>query len=215
MSAPRDPAVLLATLRAAGSLAVDDSTLAEMEAMRGRVNDTGRLLVRCAPPSTGSTRGRSRGVAFGWSPHATPSPEDNNDYPVRRLAPTSRLTWACCLGLAWPERTTTPYPGAAFTRSLVIDAAAELGLSATFVKASLDHDLIPAHLVTASGATLRLGPAAAGMPPAFVDSIRRFHEQLPRLDIPVPVSSDSSADDELEVSSTDVPPPPSEEDWEW
>jgi hypothetical protein len=215
VNAPRDPAVTLAMLRAAGSLSTGDSTPAELEAMRGRVEDTGRVLVRCAPPDGGAARRRSQVVTFGWSSRATPSPEDSSAYPVRRLSTTARLTWACCLGLAWPDRTADPYPGVPFTTSLVIDVAAELGMAAMWVKATLAHDLIPAHLVTASGRTLRLGPAAAGLPPAFVDSMRRFHEQLPRLDGAVHVPAAQAEEDGHKPFHVDLPRVPSEEDWEW
>jgi hypothetical protein len=212
---PRDPAVLLATLRAAGSLSVDDTSTAVVEAMRARAEDTGRVLVRCAPPAGRAGRGRSHVITFGWSPRATPSPEDSNAYPVRRLATTARLTWACCLGLAWPDRTGEPYPGVPFATSVLIDVATELGMAASWVKASLAHDLVPAHLVTVSGATVRLGPAAAGLPPAFVDSMRRFHEQLPRLNQSLPAPSDSSEGNEPAPSSAELLRVPSEEDWEW
>ncbi|KJK51661.1 hypothetical protein UK23_05935 [Lentzea aerocolonigenes] len=171
MRSSRDPAVLLAAIRATGALPMTDITQAELDTMRRRTKSAGRALLRCAPAAGTANLRRSGVVTLGWSPHTTPSPEDSNAYPVRRLAPTTRLTWACCLGLAWPDRTADPFPGEPFTTSLVVDVAAELGLAASWVNSALKHELIPALLVEVSqGTTLRLGPAAAAIPPAFVDS---------------------------------------------
>lgn len=191
-----DPAVVLAALRAGGALSASIVTASALEEVRARAEASGRVLLHYAQPSANGN-GHSRVLTLGWSPHATPSPEDDNAYLVRRLTPTARLTWACCLGLAWPDRSTEPHPGESFSASLVIDVAAELGLGSPWVKNALYNDLIPAHLVEAFGSGLRLGPAAAAIPPAFVEAIRRFHDQLPRPDqIPVDTSTSESFEED-------------------
>src|SRR5260221_2514910 len=96
----------------------------------------------------------------------------------------ARLTWACCLGLAWPRRSDEPYRGCPFTRAAVVDLAADLGAASSWTKAALDHDLIPAGLViadhSAGSGPLRLGPAAAALPEPFVEAMRRFPDQVTR-----------------------------------
>ncbi|WP_142098104.1 hypothetical protein [Pseudonocardia cypriaca] len=194
---------------------MNDITQAELEAMRRRAKSAGRMLLRCASPSDSTARRAYGIVTLGWSPHATPSPEDSNAYPVRRLSPTTRLTWACCLGLAWPDRTADPFPGEPFTTSLVIDVAAELGLAASWVNGALKHELIPALLVEVSRGTVRLGPAAAAIPPAFIDAMRRFHHQLPRPDGLSASGRRPSEEDDGELPFITPPAVTPEEDWEW
>lgn len=185
-----DPAVLLAAVRASGGLAVQGVS-AETLRIAGRAAEaSGRMLADCSvtePAVSGradAARRLAHGVTFRWMPQCTPSPEDSRAYPVRALPPISRLTWACCLGLAWPRRSDDLYPGARFTRAAVVDTAADLGAGATWVKAALDHDLLPAGLIVADPSgdqgSLRLGHAAAALPEPFIEAMRRFHEQLPR-----------------------------------
>lgn len=129
----------------------------------------------------GLRRGRTAaGVALGWAARATPSPRDSGGYATRQLAPVARLTWACCLGLAWPDRSDWPYPGRPFRRAEVLELAADLGATHSWVTAAIDHDLIPATFLVQQGQLLRLGPAAAAMPEPFVEALRRVHERPPR-----------------------------------
>lgn len=186
-----DPAVLLAAVRASGGLDIEVASTEALQAARKAVEASGRvLLTDCSVAAHGELgrggagRRRARGVTFRWMPQCTPSPEDSHAFPVRVLPPISRLTWACCLGLAWPRRSDDLYPGVRFTRAAVVDTAADLGAGGTWVKAALDHDLIPAGLIMADPCgdrgSLRLGPAAASLPEPFIEAMRRFHEQLPR-----------------------------------
>lgn len=185
-----DPAVLLAAVRASGGLSIEIASADALRVARTAAEASGRVLADCsvAPrqePGLGGTGSKvARGVTFQWMPQCTPSPEDSQAYPVRLLPPISRLTWACCLGLAWPRRSDDLYPGKRFTRAAVVDTAADLGAGATWVKAALDHDLIPAGLIMAypssERGSLALGPAAASLPEPFIEAMRRFHEQLPR-----------------------------------
>lgn len=182
-----DPAVLLAALRATGGSTMQAASPDALRLAAKAAQDSGRSLVDCVVsqrvPGSGHP-GLAGGVTLRWMPQCTPSPEDSHAYPVRVLPVIVRLTWACCLGLAWPRRADEPYPGCRFTRAAVVDLAADLGAGSTWIKAALDHDLIPAGLVMADHSAgpgfLRLGPAAAALPEPFVEAMRRFHDQLPR-----------------------------------
>jgi hypothetical protein len=194
-----DPAVLLAAVRASGGLDIEVADTEVLQAASKAAEASGRVLVTdCSIAAHGELgrgsggRGRARGVTFRWMPQCTPSPEDSHAYQVRMLPPISRLTWACCLGLAWPRRSEDLYPGVRFMRAAVVDTAADLGAGGSWVKAALDHDLIPAGLIMADPSgdrgSLRLGPAAASLPEPFIEAMRRFHEQLPR---PAPDADDA------------------------
>jgi hypothetical protein len=181
------PAVLLAALRATIGM---DAQMASPDVVRlaaRAAEASGRSLVDCTVSRRGldgKGTGPTRGVTLRWMPQCTPSPEDSHAYPVRLFPIIARLTWACCLGLAWPRRANEPYPGCPFTRAAVVDLAADLGAASSWIKAALDHDLIPAGLVitdhSGDSGSLRLGPAAAALPEPFVEAMRRFHDQLPR-----------------------------------
>lgn len=194
-----DPAVLLAAIRATGGLPVDLADPRAVNLARRTAESAGRSLVHC---TTGNVRRRTggRGLVLGWLPQSTPAPEESLAYPVRNLTPVARLTWACCLGLAWPDRVATPYPGVPFRGSEVVDVAGELGVSTTWVKAALFRTLIPGLLVIPDeGSSLRLGPATAALPEPFADAMRRFHDRLPRLEPRPAVPTDTEFDDaELE-----------------
>ncbi len=206
--AVEDPAVLLAALRASGGLSVQDVSAETFRIIARIAEASGRMLADCSvtePASPGrahAARRPVRGAILRWMPQCTPSPEDSQAYLVRVLPPISRLTWACCLGLAWPQRSDDLYPGARFTRAAVVDTAADLGAGATWVKAAVDHDLLPAGLIMAdpSGGqgALRLGPAAAALPEPFIEAMRRFHEQLPR-----PASGQRADDDSADEASSE------------
>jgi hypothetical protein len=193
-----DPAVLLAAIRATGGLPVDLADPRAVNLARRTAESAGRSLVHC---TTGSVRRRTggRGLVLGWLPQSTPAPEESHAYPVRNLTPVARLTWACCLGLAWPDRVAAPYPGVPFRRSEVVDVAGELGVSTMWVKTALFRTLIPSLLVIPDEGSLRLGPATAALPEPFVDAMRRFHDRLPRLQPRPAVPHDTELDDaELE-----------------
>jgi hypothetical protein len=179
-----DPAVLLAALRATGGTTMQAASPDALRLAAKAAQDSGRSLVDCVVSQRVPGGGLAQGVTLRWMPQCTPSPEDSHAYPVRVLPVIVRLTWACCLGLAWPRRADEPYPGCPFTRAAVVDLAADLGAGSTWIKAALDHDLIPAGLVmadlSAGPGFLRLGPAAAALPEPFVEAMRRFHDQLPR-----------------------------------
>ena len=195
-----DPVVLLAALRATGGMGMQVASSDAVRLAAKAAQDSGRSLADCAVSQKvlgGGHPGLTRGITLRWMPQCTPSPEDSHAYPVRVLPVIARLTWASCLGLAWPRRADQPYPGFRFSRAAVVDLAADLGAGSTWIKAALDHDLIPAGLVIADHSAgpgiLRLGPAAAALPEPFVEAMRRFHDQLPR---PAwPQEPDNSADD--------------------
>jgi hypothetical protein len=210
MITPRvsDPAVLLAALRATGGMSMQVASPDAVRLAATAAQASGRSPVDCTVSRKvlGDERlGLTRGVTLRWMPQCTPSPEDSHAYPVRVLPVIARLTWACCLGLAWPRRADEPYPGCRFTRAEVVDLAGDLGAGSTWIKAALDHDLIPAGLVIADHSAgpdvLRLGPAAAALPEPFVEAMRRFHDQLPRPAQP-PEESDHGADDDMDEDMT-------------
>ncbi|MFF0374004.1 hypothetical protein [Actinoplanes missouriensis] len=173
-----DPAVLLAAVRATGGLASQRADPRTVDAARRAADDAGRALLTYRADDTGG-----RGLVLGWISQYTPAPEDSLAYPVRRLSPVAVLTWASCLGLAWPDRAAPPYPGEPFTRSGLLEVTGDLGLSTMWVKSALYRVLIPARLVEARSTVLHLGPATAALPEPFVEAMRRFHDRLPRLDL--------------------------------
>lgn len=177
-----DTAVLLAAIRATGGLPVSHAEPAVMKAAGQAAARAGRTLLQAAVPSTATGSPPVDGLTLGWLPQTTPSPEETHAYRVRRSGMVARLTWACCLGLAWPDRSADPHPGEPFSRTTVVDLAGQLGAPAMWVKSALDHELRPALLVVGDGDRLRLGPAAAGLPGAFVEALRRFHDRLPAAD---------------------------------
>ena len=196
-----DPALILAAVRASGGLDVRSAHPDSHRAARKAAADSGRMLADCSvavPAQAARGTAPAQAIIFRWLPQSTPAPEDSQAYPVRALPPISRLTWACCLGLAWPRRSDDPYPGEPFTRAAVVDTAADLGAGATWVKAALDHDLALAGLVMADPGggegDLRLGPAAAALPEPWVEAMRRFHERLPRIEPPPGDTDDSDGD---------------------
>lgn len=189
-----DPAVLLAAIRATGGLPLERTDPHAIEAARRRAESAGRALMTC---QTGNDHRRASGreLVLGWLAQSTPAPEDSQAYPVRNLYPVAILTWACCLGLAWPDRVAPPYPGVPFTRADLLEVTGGLGVSTMWVKSALFRTLLPARLVITERTSLRLGPATAALPEPFVEAMRRFHDRLPRLD-PGPITRrDADLDD--------------------
>jgi hypothetical protein len=184
MSTERRAAVLLARMRAEGATAGQAVSAAVLAAAEQAAERVGRQLVGClapvAPDSAASARPFRPALVLGWAEGLAPSPEDGSGYPVRRFSVTQALTWAACLGMAWPDRSASPYPGEPFRSEDVVDLLADLGVPSMWVKAALKHDLPLAGLVARDGEWLRLGPAAAALPDATVEALRRFHDRLPR-----------------------------------
>ncbi|MCF6509189.1 hypothetical protein E9549_17530 [Blastococcus sp. MG754426] len=179
-----EAAVLLAAVRATGGLPTSASDPAAVGAAAVAAAAAGRSLLRVPVPSPATSPRLVDGLTLGWQPQTTPSPEETHTYRVRQAGTMARLTWACCLGLAWTDRSADPHPGEPFTRAAVVDLAGQLGAPAMWVKSALDHELRPALLVVGDGDRLRLGPAAAGLPGAFVEALRRFHDRLPAAEQP-------------------------------
>lgn len=180
MSEPiTEAAVLLAAVRATGGLSLAEADSAAVSAAQSVAAHAGRTLLRVPVPSPGAVPPLVDGLTLGWQPQTTPSPEETHAYRVRQSGMVARLTWACCLGLAWTDRSADPHPGEPFSRAAVIDLAGHLGAPAMWVKSALDHELRPALLVVGDGDRLLLGPATAGLPGAFVEALRRFHDRLP------------------------------------
>lgn len=173
-----DSAVLLAAVRATGGVPIADADPAVLSAAHAAAARAGRSLLRVPVLSRGADPRLVAGLTLGWQPQATPAPEESHAYPVRQLGMVARLTWACCLGLAWTDRSADPHPGAPFSRADVVDVAGHQGAPAVWVKSALDHELVPALFVVRDGDRLRLGPAAAALPGAFVEALRRFHDRL-------------------------------------
>lgn len=197
----KDPAILLAAIRATGGFPIDLADQQAINLARRSAESAGRSLVHCTTNGVHRHSGR-RGFVLGWLPQATPAPEEHQAYSVRNLTPVARLTWACCLGLAWPDRVASPYPGIPFTSSEVLDLAVDLGVSTTWVKTALFRTLIPSLLVISDGGSLRLGPTTAALPEPFVDALRRFHDRLPRFPGKI-ISRDAELDD-AELEDLDV-----------
>ena len=196
-----DPAVLLAALRATGGLASQRADPRTIGAARRTAEAAGRALLTYRADDAGPGTG-GRGLVLGWLSQCTPAPEDSLAYRVRHLPPVAVLTWASCLGLAWPDRATPPYPGEPFTRSGLLEVTGDLGLSTMWVKSALYRALIPARLIEAHQTVLNLGPATAALPEPFVEAMRRFHDRLPRLD-PRRISDPDLDVDEADLDGTD------------
>jgi hypothetical protein len=184
MSPQRRAAVLLARMRAEGATAREVASAVVLAAAEQAAAHAGRQVVGCvAPVETAQARpsGPFRpALVLGWADGMAPSPEDDSGYPIRRFSATQALAWAACLGLAWIDRSASPYPGESFRGEDVVDLLADVGVPSTWVKAALNHDLPLAGLVASDGDWLRLGPAAAALPDATVEALRRFHDRLPR-----------------------------------
>ncbi|MGW2561526.1 hypothetical protein ACWCXB_20170 [Streptomyces sp. NPDC001514] len=178
-----DAALILAAVRAGGALPPErlpGNLVAQADEV-ARV--AGRSLVECdCPwPAPADALGRpsppGRALVLGWS--ETPVPEELGTYPVARLTPTQTITFALCLAQAWPDPRLPPYPGRAFERAGILDAAGDIGLDVKFAKAALDGELQWLLLIVRDGRRLRLGPAVAALPGTFTETMRRFHDLLP------------------------------------
>jgi hypothetical protein len=183
MPTQRQAAVLLARIRAEGATAREVASAAVLAAAEQAAAHAGRQVVGCIAPVKAVPARPSRAfrpaLVLGWADGMAPSPEDDLGYQVRRFSTTQALAWAACLGLAWIDRSASPYPGEPFRGEDVVDLLADVGVPSTWVKAALNHDLPLAGLVASEGEWLRLGPAAAALPDVTVEALRRFHDRLP------------------------------------
>lgn len=169
----RSVPVALAAARALGALPAADVDSATLAAARAAAALTGRNLDRV-------TANGGPALALAWAPTSVPTMEDRQHGEYRWLRPAALRAWAFCLGLAWSERTTDPWPGEPFSLEDLVSAAVQRGSNPQWIRTAVMHTLMPAGLVETDNGILRLGPAAAVLPEAYVDALRRVHDRLPR-----------------------------------
>ncbi len=165
--------VALAAVRALGALPTAHMDAATLGSARAAAALTGRTLERV-------TADGEPALALAWAATSVPTMEDHQHGEYRWLRPAALRTWAFCLGLAWRERTAHPWPGEPFSLADLVDAAAMRGSNPLWIRTALTHTLLPAGLVEIDDSIVRLGPAAAVLPDAYVDAVRRVHDRLPR-----------------------------------
>jgi hypothetical protein len=147
----------------------------------------------------------SRVLVLGWADGAAPDPEQHPSAPLWRLPPVPHLAWAVCLAAAWPQAAAEPYPGRPFTREQVLRTCIDLGAHDRAVIVALDRTLPRTGLITFSGSSGRLGPAAAALPAAVWSALRRVHDRLPHAALlNEPASSGQAA--VTEYTTVDAPP---------
>lgn len=165
--------VAVAAARALGALPTACLDAATLASARAAAALTGRSLEQV-------TAEGEPAVALAWVSTAVPTMEDHEHGAYRWLRPAALRAWAYCLGLAWQDRTAHPWPGEPFSVENLVDAAAMRGSNPLWIRTALTHTLMPAGLVEIDDGTVRLGPAAAVLPDAYVDALRRVHDRLPR-----------------------------------
>jgi len=146
-----------------------------------------------------------RVLVLGWADGAAPDPDQHSSAPAWRLPAVPHLVWAVCLAAAWPHAAAEPYPGRLFRREQVLRACIDLGAHDRAVIAALDRTLPRTGLITFSGSSGRLGPAAAALPTAVWSALRRVHDRLPHaalLNEPTSTGQATVAED----TTTDAPP---------
>jgi hypothetical protein len=164
----------LARLRAGHAAALDGG---EVDAIARAAQALGRRLVEIQTP-------RGRTFVLAWTDGYEP-PISEGGISVRRLSPIPTLTFACCLGLCWPDASAPPFPGEPTTVAAVVQATTAVGADDRHVKGALRSYLRAAGLVHLSGSDLCLGPAVASWAPAQVEALRRFHDALPKAESPL------------------------------
>lgn len=172
-SAPPSPsALLLAAIRAAGSVAAPRSALLKETAdAAGRAGRT-VLQLRAAGESMMTLR-------LGWPAGRAPDVEQLGEQAPAALARIPTLVWALCLKAAWPDPTLPHYPGQPFSAQLIETACAHLGADCKSVSTALER-VLPGHgLIVAVGPLLHLGPAVATLPGPTIAALRRGHHRLP------------------------------------
>jgi hypothetical protein len=165
--------VALAATRALGALPATHLNAATLASARVAATLTGRTLERV-------TVGGEPALALAWDSTSVPTMEDHQHGDYRWLRPAALRAWAFCLGLAWQERTAHPWPGDPFSLEDLVRAAEQRGSNPLWIRTALLHSLMPAGLVEIDDGVVRLGPAAAVLPDAYVDALRRVHDRLPR-----------------------------------
>ncbi|MEV6959575.1 hypothetical protein AB0M97_10295 [Streptomyces sp. NPDC051207] len=173
-SAPPSPsALLLAAIRAAGSVAAPRSA-ALLKETADAAQRAGRtvLQLRAAGESMMTLR-------LGWPAGSAPDIEQLGEQAPAALARIPTLVWALCLKAAWPDPTLPHYPGQPFSAQLIETASAHLGADSKSVSTALER-LLPGHgLIVAVGPMLYLGPAVATLPGPTIAALRRGHHRLP------------------------------------
>jgi hypothetical protein len=162
-------ALQLARLRAGHAAVLEGG---DLDLVARAALQLGRRLIEIQQPDA------SRAFVLAWTDGYEPAVGDDGISP-RRLSPIPTLTFACCLGLCWPDLHAPPYPGEPTTIADVIRAATALGADDRHVKGALRSDLWAAGLIQLRSSELRLGPAVAAWAPAQVEALRRFHGSLP------------------------------------
>ncbi|GIH24612.1 hypothetical protein Aph01nite_29220 [Acrocarpospora phusangensis] len=183
-------ALILARIRAGGDIELPSDRSALAQAAQAAAASDRRLgELEVGPNRTILVR--------GWLDDAAPNPNLHPSAPAPTLSPISNLVWAACLGAAWPEPESDPFPGHPFSRHSILTTCTDLGADRNTVVSALDTTLPGAGLVRWSGARGTLGPAAAALPLTTWAQLRRIHDRLPQ-----PTDSDSaSASDEQETGS--------------
>jgi hypothetical protein len=161
----------LARLRARHTAVLDGG---DVDAIARAAQALGRRLVEIQMP-------RGRAFTLAWVDGYEP-PVGEGGIPVRRLSPIPTLTFACCLGLCWPDASAPPFPGEPTTVAAVVQTTTAIGADDRHVKGALRSHLRAAGLIHLHGGDLRLGPAVAGWAPAQVEALRRYHNALPKAD---------------------------------
>lgn len=171
------PTAVIASIRADTCIAREALAGASYAQATKAAHASGMTLVACRVTDD------KPGYTLGWLHGASPTPEDDDSYSVRVPPPMVRLTWACCLGLAWPHRSEDPYPGRAFSPGELVDTAAELQLPRSHVLGAA-RTLVASGYLVDTGERLTLGPRAASMPDKYVEAFRRQHDLLPTIERP-------------------------------
>jgi hypothetical protein len=166
-------ATALAAVRALGALPAAQLDAATLASARAAAAVTGRTLERV-------TADGGPALALAWAATSVPTMEDHEHGEYRWLRPAALRSWAFCLGLAWRDRSAHPWPGEPFSVADLVDAAAMRGSNPLWIRSALMNTLLPAGLVEIDKSTVRLGAAAAVLPDAYVDALRRVHDRLPR-----------------------------------
>lgn len=165
-------ALMLARIRAVGTAPAAMPADALLSASTAAALIDRQLIEITGHGTTGRT------LALGWAEGAAPDPDRHPSAPPRRLPAVPLLVWAVCVAAAWPHAEAEPYPGRPFPRESVLRACIGMGAHDRTVIAALR--LLPqTGLITFSGSTGRLGPAAAVLPAVVWAALRRVHDRLP------------------------------------
>jgi hypothetical protein len=196
---PQAPALLLAAIRATGSVMAPSGEAVLADTAHAAAA-SGRALLQF--PVSGHGRARLR---LGWPVGSAPDPERLGPQPPPALSPVATLVWAVCVKAAWPDPSLPLYPGLAFTRGQVESTCVRVGAHPDTVRRAIDRTLPGYGLITTSGELLRLGPAAATLPGPTVDALRRGHHRLTAPDPSIVRVPDRPAASPLDLTAPDLP----------